>query len=536
VSAWLAEQGTAESVAGFGRWTADISRATYDSAIATIRDLIREGETYQVNFTYRLHADAYGDPVRLYEKLRARQSVPYGALIHLPTAVESESEWVLSCSPELFVRSDGRHVLAQPMKGTAARAAGEKADADVAVALAHDEKNRAENVMIVDLLRNDLNRVCKPGSVRAGPLFEVHTWPTVHQMTSTIVGELNPGISWPDLIAATFPCGSITGAPKHRTMGIIADLEASPRGLYTGAIGWVDPPDQPDTALASCAPTCLSVAIRTVTLKGSAGGVFHSAMAGVGGGIIYDSRVADEFAETQVKTRYLRGIDPGFALFETLRVSVDNNTAQVLRVNEHYMRLAASADALGFPVVSRLEFLAIIEEARSAASAQITKLGREQRLRITLQCNGKLDFTLTALPAIAACIMVGVAEHHLTPLELALAHHKTTARATYDQAIAAASAVGEFDQLFFDRDDFLTEGARTSVLVLIDGQWLTPPLGPGVLPGVMRATLLADRQVVEAPIHRSVLLAAPSLRLANSLRGVMEAKLSATARAMLGRG
>lgn len=302
VDAWLAAQPEASHGSRVTGLRADIDEAAFARAIDRIHEAIAAGETYQVNFSHRIEGGAEGPPLALYRRLRDRQPVPFGAFIALPEGADgADGGHVLSCSPELFLRRDGARLLARPMKGTAARGATPEADREAARALAADPKNRAENLMIVDLLRNDLGRVARTGSVRVPALFEVEAHRGVLQMTSTVEAELRPGTSVPDLLRASFPCGSITGAPKHRTMGLIESLEGSPRGLYCGAIGWVD----------AGGDLCLSVAIRTLTLGPGHEGR-RALRLGVGAGIVKDSRAADEFEECRLKARFLTGLDgPG---------------------------------------------------------------------------------------------------------------------------------------------------------------------------------------------------------------------------------
>ena len=306
--------------AGVTGLRASVDRTAFHRAIHQIHEAIRAGETYQVNYTYRLDGLAYGSPVALYRRLRARQPVPYGAFIALPPepqASGSAVRHVLSCSPELFLRHDGGVLTARPMKGTAPRARTTEGDSEMARWLAEDMKNRAENLMIVDLLRNDLGRIARVGSVRVPDLFTIETHPTLFQMTSTVQARLASELSFADLLRATFPCGSITGAPKHHTMELIAELESTPRGLYTGAIGWVDaPPDD-----ARCGDFCLSVAIRTLTLGESHNGLTPARL-GIGAGIVIDSEADAEYEECLLKARFLTGLDTGLPRFEPTTMPV----------------------------------------------------------------------------------------------------------------------------------------------------------------------------------------------------------------------
>ncbi|WP_043819266.1 chorismate-binding protein, partial [Rubrivivax gelatinosus] len=299
--------------------------AEFRAAIARIHEAIAAGETYQVNYTYRLHGRAWGAPVALYRALRARQPVAYGAYVVLPPG--GPATHLLSCSPELFVRHEAGVITARPMKGTAPRTGAPEGDSETARLLSLDVKNRAENLMIVDLLRNDLGRVAEIGSVQVPALFSIEPYATVFQMTSTVQARLRPGLGPAALLRAIFPCGSITGAPKLHTMGLIAGLETTPRGLYCGAIGWLDAPP-PGRALGDL---CWSVAIRTLALAAPDASGTRALTLGVGAGIVQDSRADDEYDECR--------------LIETVRAEADGRLPLLER---HLARLAASAAALGF--------------------------------------------------------------------------------------------------------------------------------------------------------------------------------------------
>ena len=520
VADWLAAHDDGEP-AGTGALTPDVDAVGFDAAIAAIQAAIADGETYQVNHTYRLDGHAWGTPVALYRRLRAHQAVPFGALIALPARGDDARRWVLCRSPELFLRHQAGQVTARPMKGTARRVPGDPArDAATARALAGDVKNRAENLMIVDLLRNDLGRVAEAGSVTVPRLFEVEPYATVFQMTSTVQARLQPAVDFPALLRATFPCGSITGAPKHRTMHWIARLEAAPRGLYCGATGWVDAPADP---AQRCEDFCLNVPIRTLVLGAARGGL-RPLRLGVGAGIVQDSVAADERAECQLKARFLTALDPGFALFETLRGDPRDGIA--LR-DDHLARLARSARALGF-AFDAAAARALLDEAAAALTGPT-------RLRLALTRDGGLSLRkgpLAPLPAEAdggpaTPVRLIVSDHRL-PDAAPLAAFKTTLRDHYDAGVQAAQARGAFDSLFFTRDGRLVEGGRSSVFLRLDGRWWTPPVADGALPGVMRARLLADpheaageRRLTQADLPR-----AEAIRVCNALRGVLWAALS----------
>jgi para-aminobenzoate synthetase / 4-amino-4-deoxychorismate lyase len=275
----------------------------YQTAIERIQAWIRQGQTYQINYTYRCRGWAQGSPFALYQHLRQTQPVPFGALLALPdsTSTPQHQNWILSFSPELFVQHHQGELSARPMKGTAPRSVDLAQDAQNADWLRHNEKNRAENLMIVDLLRNDLGQIAKLGSVQVPELFSIEPYATLHQMTSTVTAQLKKGLDVPDVLRALFPCGSITGAPKHHTMALINEIESAPRGLYTGAMGWIDPIDD----LKECPSFCWSVVIRTLLLGTENAEGLRAVEMGVGSGIVADSLAADEYQETLLKTQFL---------------------------------------------------------------------------------------------------------------------------------------------------------------------------------------------------------------------------------------
>ncbi|MFM0518313.1 aminodeoxychorismate synthase component I [Caballeronia jiangsuensis] len=493
VDAWLASEGD-DLTAGVAGIEASVTRDEFDASIAAVQDALREGESYQINYTFRLNFDVFGAPLALYRRLRERQAVHYGALIALP-----DGRSVVSCSPELFVEKQGDLLRARPMKGTAPR------DADPE-ALRHDPKNRAENVMIVDLLRNDMSRVAVTGSVNVPVLFSVEPYASVWQMTSTIEARVIPGTSFAGIVRALFPCGSITGAPKYRTMQLIDEIESTPRGLYTGAIGWLD----------ASGDFSMSVAIRTIVVDAAG----RRGVLGIGAGIVLDSVAADEYEECLLKARFLTGADPGFELFETTYATRDEGVRHYAR---HVARLKASAAYLGFAFDER------------ALSAQIEQhcagfdAGKAYRMRIALDKNGRIAMTsapLAPLPSDTVDVLLA-SDRGFAPQSSGdpLLRHKTTRRADYDRAWKAAEAEGAFDMLFVNERNELTEGGRSSVFVQLGGQWFTPPIDAGVLPGVMRAVLIEELHAAERTLTMDDLQKAEDLLISNALRGGVKARL-----------
>ncbi len=505
VASWLAAQCANDATpAGIADVRANVDQAEFCQALARIRELIAAGDTYQVNYTYRLRFDAFGSIFALYQRLRARQPVPYGALIALPGG-----EAVLSLSPELFVRHVQGELLARPMKGTAPASDDDAVNARRAAALAADPKNRAENLMIVDLLRNDLGRVARTGSVEVPKLFDVQRYSSVLQMTSTVRARLREGATLREVFAALYPCGSITGAPKRRTMEIIHELESAARGVYTGAIGWFDPPASP----GAIADFCLSVPIRTLSLQAARDGVRQGEM-GVGAGIVFDSDVADEYAECQLKARFLTGLSNEFEIFETMHAS----RAGIRHRERHLARLSASARYFGFPFADPAAQL-------DAACAALDE--GAHRMRLALNAAGLFTIQSAPIAELAQPVRVFVATESTSASEVFL-RHKTSIRTRYDAAWRAAEARGGFDTLFFNERGELTEGGRSNVFVQVDGQWLTPALACGVLPGVMRAVLLDDPGFAasEAIVTRAMFERASAIMVCNALRGPVAALIS----------
>jgi len=507
VQAWLAARTVGTAPAGIAAVRASVDEAAFTAAIDTIRALIAAGDTYQVNYTYRLRFDAFGSVFALYARLRARQPVPYGALIGLP-----DGGALLSFSPELFVRLDGATLTTRPMKGTAPASGDAGENARRAAALAADPKNRAENLMIVDLLRNDLGRIAQTGSVTVPKLFDVQRFGAVLQMTTTVQATLRPDVTLAALFDALYPCGSITGAPKRRTMEIISALESAPRGVYTGAIGWFDP-CPPGQAVGDF---CLSVPIRTLALAPAAGGVRRGEL-GVGAGIVHDSEAASEFEECKLKARFLSGLPNDFELFETLRADSEDGYRHLAL---HLARLLASADYFGFPCDID-QARALLEQTRIGLAG-----GQRHRVRLALAAHGAWTVQSAPVTPLREPVRVILARAATDSNNLFL-RHKTSVRSVYDAAWRDAEAQGAFDALFFNERGELTEGGRSNVFVRLDGHWYTPPLSCGVLPGVMRAVLLEAPawHAREKIITLEMLDEVEDIVVCNALRGPLRAVL-----------
>lgn len=507
VDAWLAAHGSA-SAHGVSQVEPALDEAGFAAAVDAIHRYIKSGDTYQVNFTFPLRFDAHGSPVALYAALRARQPVPYGALIGLPDA-----RMVLSLSPELFVSHEGGHLRCRPMKGTAPASGDPVVDEQRARALRSSVKERSENLMIVDLLRNDLGRIARTGSVKVPALFSVDRFGEVLQMTSSIEAMARPGLSLSQVFDALYPCGSITGAPKRRTMQIIDELERWPRGLYTGGIGWFDPPVD-ERALGDF---MLSVPIRTLLLGAPDGNQRRHAAMGVGAGIVHDGNARAEYRECLLKARFLTGLSPGFELFETLLGSRDG----CRYLERHLARLRSSAAHFGFPFDDAHARVAI----RSACEQ--VPAGQAARMRLALRASGEITLQLAPLQPLADGPVRLLLSDRAMPSDDPMLAHKTSIRLAYDEGWRRAEAAGAFDMLFFNDRDELTEGGRSNVFLRKEGRWLTPPLSSGLLPGVMRAVLLEDPawDAQECVLTRQDLLDAEAICVCNALRGVMTAQL-----------
>jgi para-aminobenzoate synthetase / 4-amino-4-deoxychorismate lyase len=505
VTQWLTDHAQ-HTPAGIAAVHANVNDTQFEQAIARIHAYIEAGDTYQINYTYRLRFDAYGAPVDLYRRLRERQPVPYGALIVLP-----DGRAVMSLSPELFVRHADGIVTTRPMKGTAAASGDAAIDAERAAALAADDKNRAENLMIVDLLRNDLGRVAKVGTVKVPKLFSVDRFSSVLQMTSTVEAELREDAGLTDVFAAIYPCGSITGAPKRRTMQIIRELEPDPRGIYTGAIGWFDAPRKE----RKVGDFCLSVPIRTLVLQPPGEDGIRKGEMGVGAGIVHDSVAAEEAAECRLKARFLTGLSNDFELFETMQATRDGACRNF---DSHLQRLRASAAYFGFVFDE-----AMIKDkvTRTCASLAPQKV---YRMRLAVRQDGTCLLQAAEVMPLALPVKVFLAREATQSSDIFL-RHKSSVRTRYDAAWRSAEEQGGFDMLFCNERGELTEGGRSNVFVKVDGCWYTPPLDAGVLPGVMRAILLKDpawaaqeRTLTLDDLHR-----AEEVVVCNALRGALPA-------------
>jgi para-aminobenzoate synthetase / 4-amino-4-deoxychorismate lyase len=464
-----------------------ISCEDFQEKIRIVHGYIEAGDTYQVNLTDEVRARYSGSALQLFAHMMEAQPVEFGALLRLG------DRFILSASPELFFRVQGRHIIVRPIKGTAPRGRDAREDATRMEALANDEKNRAENVMIVDLMRNDLGRVAETGSVRVGKLFAVERLPSLLQMSTEITATLRSDVTLYKLFASLFPSGSIVGAPKVRTMQLIQELEERPRGVYTGSIGYFAPNGE----------SAFSVAIRTAVLQGER---LHM---GVGAGITYDSVASEEYQECKLKAEFLK--DNSFSLIETMRC--EGRKCMLLPL--HLERLQASAEYFGFRF-PRTELTEAIERAVRGSSDR-----GASKLRLELKRDG--SWTLSELEMLEKEPEVSRAMLWPEPVQSGdrFLRHKTTRRSLYNHAAQVSRERGYIDAIFHNERGVVTEGAISNVVVKAGDCWLTPPVDAGVLPGVYRASLLKrmpEIQVVEFSVER--LLSADEVWLTNAVRGM----------------
>ena len=461
-----------------------IAQADYDAALARVLGYIRAGDIYQANLTFRAEVPFLGDPLALYARLRRGARAGHGGVVATGSTI------LLSLSPELFFEAEGDALTCRPMKGTATRAPVAADDRKRAAALAMDTKQRAENLMIVDLMRNDLSQVAVPGSVAVPELFTVETYPTIHQMTSTVTAMLAPGEDAIDVVEALFPCGSITGAPKQRAMEIVAELEPDARGAYTGSIGRIDP-----------AGASFNVAIRTLVVSEQGA----RATLGLGSGIVADSRADEEWAECLAKGAFVTAGQRRIDLIETMAFDPEIG---LLRLETHLARLKASADALGFAFDRHA--------ARNELQAATFRLRSAKRIRLLLAASGSVAIEVADVPS----PQPGPVTVAIRPLPVARSdfrlRHKTSDRAFYDDARVEAGAF----EVVFEQDGLLTEGSFTSVFVDRGGVLVTPR-GDGLLPGVLRADLIAEGRAIEGDLTRDDL--AGGFFVGNAVRGLLPA-------------
>lgn len=470
----------------------DWNEQAYAERFVKVHDYIEAGDIYQANLSFRSRFAFAGDPLALYLQLRDRAAAAHSAFI------DDGMRQILSLSPELFfdISADGK-ITARPMKGTAPRGTDELSDARAKAALAASAKDRAENLMIVDLLRNDVGRLALIGSISVPELFAVETYPTLHTMVSTVTAQLKPATHTEAIVRALFPCGSVTGAPKIRAMEIIRELEGGPRGVYCGALGFFAPDGSAN----------FNVAIRTLTIEGNHGEL------GLGGAVVQDSRAASEYAECLLKARYFESVRRPIGLIETLRF--DNG---FVRLDRHLERMQRSAANFGLPFDRAA--------ARRALNGAVAEARHALRVRLTLNEAGVFACTTGAIGAEPRHWTYAISPQRVSSAD-ALLRHKTDWRAFYDDEQARlAKLTGCDEAIFLNERGELAEGSRSNIFIKRSGMLVTPPLSAGVLDGVLRRELIEHGKCVETVLMPDDL--AGEVFLGNSLRGLIPAELSYT--------
>jgi para-aminobenzoate synthetase / 4-amino-4-deoxychorismate lyase len=471
-----------------GEWKPDCSGETYQQAIQAIHHAIARGDTYQVNHTIRMQADFYGDAWGYYQHLAGLQS-GYNAYI------DTGDYQILSMSPELFFRWEQDQLITKPMKGTAKRGRYQQEDILRSAQLLDSTKDRAENLMIVDLLRNDLGKIAVPGTVQVPALFEIERYSTVWQMTSTVEAKTAPSTTLTDIFSALFPCGSITGAPKRKTMELITSLEQSPREVYCGAIGYLKPDGE----------AVFNVGIRTIIIEQPS----NKATYGVGGGITWDSTSGGEYEEVITKAKILEANPYTHQLLESIRL--ENGTYPLME--KHLIRMLDSASYFDYPF------------PENEIKSQLALLSKQypsgvHKIRLLLSLQGEIDIQAQQLQDVSQPIEATLAKTPISSKNVFL-YHKTTNRKVYEEQKVA----GFFDTLLWNEKEELTEFTIGNLVLELDGKLVTPPRDSGLLAGVMRAELLESGEVEERIVYREDLWRASAIWLVNSVRGWLKVKV-----------
>ena len=478
-------------------WSASITETQYRDRVGVIRDHVAAGDTYQVNFSMRLRAAFSGDPFELYRDLILAQRGAYGAYLDVGRFR------VLSASPERFFRIVGREIVTRPMKGTTARGRWQDEDTRAAQRLRASSKDRAENLMIVDLLRNDLGKIAESGSVRADRLLTLERYETIWQLTSEVSAEVRSDVGLVSVLQALFPSGSVTGAPKARSMEIISALEHSPRGVYCGAIGFLSPPGSggPDASF--------NVAIRTVLIDAEEGVAEY----GVGGAVTWDSSPIGEYEEARAKAQLLVQRRPEFDLFESIRWDLDG----WWWLDEHLERLEASADYFGF----HFDREAIERQCTTAVAG----LSGPQFVRVGLARSGEVSVSADDLGAAKMRsrpgpgldeVKVVIDEEPISSANV-FRYHKTSLRRPYRMRRNRHDEAD--DVLMVNERGEVTESTIGNLAVQIEGAWYTPPIESGCLPGVLRRVLVEEGLLAERPLTSEEVTSASDIAVFNSVRG-----------------
>lgn len=473
------------------QWSPNVTYSQYKEDIAKIKQAIENGETYQTNHTIRLHSEFHGDDISYYNQLKKAQNADYCAYLNIGDFT------ILSASPELFFHLKDSTIRTRPMKGTIGRGKTLEEDELNAKLLYESEKNRAENVMIVDLLRNDLSVIAETGTVKVPNLFTIEHYPTVHQMTSTVTAQLKENTTLFQIFKALFPCGSITGAPKISTMELISQLEPEPRDVYCGAIGYITPNKE----------AIFNVPIRTVLINQKSGAATY----GVGGGITWDSTCKDEYEEILTKARLLKEKSPSYQLLETILLEKGN----LYLLEEHLIRLQKSATyfKIQLDIVKVKETLDRFIEPYTVGNYKI---------RLLVDVNGKITLEAHPLTSFNEFIEIELADQPIDKSNPFL-YHKTTNRGIFKEYQKNHPNV--FDVLLWNEDKELTEFCNGNVVLEIDGKYYTPPITSGLLAGTFREKLLKEKKITEKVLTLAHLEQCSNLYFINSVRKWVKVKL-----------
>ena len=475
-----------------------LSGPEYFKKIKKIKTLIKEGDTYQVNFTTKSHFSFTGGTLNLYKNLRKNQKVEYGGFFNF------DEHQILSFSPELFIKKEGTKIYSKPMKGTLKRGSDEVEDKKLKSQLQNEIKTRAENVMIVDLIRNDLGQISNTGSVKVKKLCQIEEYETLFHLTSTVESKVNKDLEWIEILTSLFPCGSVTGAPKINTMKIISQLESEPRGVYSGALGYITPEND----------FCFNVSIRTCVLHSES-----KAEMGIGSGIIWDSKATEEYKETLLKAQFLTNLNLKFRILESLLLQEDGN---ILYLEEHLERMQKSAFVFGFP------FSKNVFQAKLIAFAEDVTSSTEHKLRVELSLSG--EFEINYKPILQE------KQHKVSYIKIShlkvdksdiFRFHKTTRRNLFEKAQQLFKEEDLYDFLFLNREGELTEASRHNVFIQKKNIWYTPPVDVGLLNGIMRQKILSDtkKRTKIQVLKPEDLEEADAIYLTNSVRGIVQVHL-----------
>lgn len=470
--------------------TSSWSLEDYKARFRKIQDYLQAGDVYQINLTFPMTSKTDAKAHQLYAAFRRTQPGRYGGIVNL-----GETE-IVSFSPELFFEKTDRMMRMRPMKGTRPRLADAISDQALLEQMRGEPKSQAENLMIVDLLRNDLSRLCEAGSVTVPELFALETYPTLHQMTSQVEGRLRQNKSWQEIFTGLFPCGSVTGAPKIRAMEIIEELEDRPRGAYCGSVGYIMPSGE----------ACFNVAIRTLQKTGP------DIRYDVGSGIVLDSEAEDEYRECLLKARILTAPKAGF--FETFRWDIKNGYQ---RLAAHKARFLKAAQAFQVNILSQ-------DIDRLLNDATFENENMPYRVRLSYDFLSGLSLETTLLVDLALPLKIALSDYRLLFRQQTTAH-KVEARNFYDgERARLKSLLGIDEVIFLNKEDQLCEGSFTSLFIKENDKLITPPLG-GILPGVFRAEMISQGRAVEESVTLKRFKAAQQIYVGNSLRGLMQAEL-----------